>query len=67
MSSSIIWIGMDVHKDTVMVAVFEDDIGRRLHYAPIHRNAAITAKIHSLMRRLKRTHPPADLLDARSV
>ena len=25
-------------------------IGRRLHYAPIHRNAAITAKIHSLMR-----------------
>lgn len=24
MSSSIIWIGMDVHKDTVMVAVFED-------------------------------------------
>ena len=23
MSSSIIWIGMDVHKDTVMVAVFQ--------------------------------------------
>lgn len=25
MSSSIIWIGMDVHKDTVMVAVYTDD------------------------------------------
>jgi transposase len=25
MSSSIIWIGMDVHKDTVMVAVYVDD------------------------------------------
>ena len=24
MSSSIIWIGMDVHKDTVMVAVYVD-------------------------------------------
>lgn len=23
-STSIIWIGMDVHKDTVMVAVFKD-------------------------------------------
>jgi hypothetical protein len=23
-STSIIWIGMDVHKDTVMVAVFRD-------------------------------------------
>ena len=23
-STSIIWIGMDVHKDTVMVAVFEE-------------------------------------------
>ena len=25
MSSSIIWIGMDVHKDTVMVAVYRGD------------------------------------------
>ena len=27
MSSPIIWMGMDVHKDTVMVAVFEDESG----------------------------------------
>ncbi len=25
MSSSMIWIGMDVHKDTVMVAVYRGD------------------------------------------
>ena len=28
MTSSIIWIGMDVHKDTVMVAVFEGGKGK---------------------------------------
>ena len=47
MSSSIIWIGMDVHKDTVMVAVYADDVGRRrsfishlLKYEPRSRPAS---------------------------
>ncbi len=35
MSSSMIWIGMDVHKDTVMVAVYAEESRVRSHLGTI--------------------------------
>lgn len=44
MSSSIIWIGMDVHKDTVMVAVFRGDA----------REAEVVQQLPNDLRKLRR-------------
>ena len=44
MSSSIIWIGMDVHKDTVMVAVFRGHA----------REAEVVQQLPNDLRKLRR-------------
>lgn len=44
MSSSIIWVGMDVHKDTVMAAVFQGDA----------REAEVVQELPNEMRKLRR-------------
>ena len=44
MSSPIIWIGMDIHKDTVMVAVFRGDA----------REAEVVQQLPNDLRKLRR-------------